>query len=137
LMDGGHNPDAAEALRATVQALCAGRRVHLLLGVSTDKAVEDIGRRLGPLAVSVTCTASRHPRALSPVTLARRLRAYCADAHVMSDPLDAYTYLLNAVSRDDVIVVTGSFFLVGELRAALRQSHVRPRRKARPAAAAA
>ena len=60
--------------------------------------------------------------------LARRLAPFCPDVHVLSDPADAYTYLLNAVSSEDVIVVTGSLFLVGELRAALRQSHVRPRR---------
>ena len=106
-------------------------RSHLLLGISADKAVEEMGQRLGPLAVSTTCTKSRHhPRALDPVELARRLAPYCPDVHVMTDPVDAYTYLLNAVAADEVIVVTGSLFLVGELRAAIRRSHVRSRRAA-------
>ena len=128
LMDGAHNPHAAAALKRTLTELCHGRAIHLLLGVSSDKSVEEIGEALGGLAVSATCTKSRHPRALEPAELARRFYPYCRDVHVMSDPADAFTYLLNAVSPDDVIVVTGSFFLVGELRAALRHSHVRPRR---------
>jgi dihydrofolate synthase/folylpolyglutamate synthase len=133
LMDGAHNLQAVEALGETVAEHCAGRRIHLLIGLSADKWNEAVGRRLGVLAVSATCTKSRHPRAMDPVQLARRLAPFCPDVHVMSDPADAYTYLLNAVSAGDVIVVTGSLFLVGELRAALRRSHVRPRRAAAPA----
>jgi dihydrofolate synthase/folylpolyglutamate synthase len=128
MMDGAHNPHAAAALRKTLTELCHGRAIHLLIGMSSDKSVEEVGRLLGELAVSATCTKSRHPRALDPTDLAKRLFPFCHDVHVMSDPADAYTYLLNAVSSNDVIVVTGSLFLVGELRAALRQSHVRPKR---------
>jgi len=135
LMDGGHNPHAAEALRQTLEEFCPRRRIHLLIGVSADKPVEEIGKRLAGLSASATCTASRHPRALSPTALAKRLAPFCADVHVMSDPIDAYTYLLNAVSPEDVIVVMGSLFLVGQLRAALRQSHVRPPRRAARTAA--
>ncbi|MBI4342710.1 MAG: bifunctional folylpolyglutamate synthase/dihydrofolate synthase [Candidatus Omnitrophica bacterium] len=132
IMDGAHNPHAAAALFETLAEFCQGRAVHLLIGMSSDKSAESLGRLLGGLCVSATCTQSRHSRALDPVELARRLTPFCPDVHVMSDPVDAYTYLLNAVSPDDVIVVTGSLFLVGELRAALRQAHVRSRRPAEP-----
>jgi len=127
LMDGAHNPQAAEALAQTITELCSGRTIHLLIGMSADKSIEAIGRRLGKLAISATCTKSGHPRALDPVELAQRLAPLCPDVHVMSDPVDAYTYLLNAVSSEDAIVVTGSLFLVGQLRAALRHAHVRPK----------
>lgn len=126
VMDGAHNPQAAEALAQTLTELCGGRTIHLLIGMSADKSIEAIGRRLGKLAISATCTKSRHARALDPVELAQRLAPLCPDVHVMSDPVDAYTYLLNVVSSQDAIVVTGSLFLVGQLRAALRHAHVRP-----------
>ena len=129
LLDGAHNGHAAQALVKVLTELCHGRRIHLLIGMSSDKSVEEFGSVLGSLAVSATCTTSHHPRALKPPDLARRLSPFCADVHIMSDARDAYTYLFNAVAPADVIVVTGSLFLVGELRAALRQSHVRPRRE--------
>ena len=129
IMDGAHNPHAASALAGTLKELCGNRAIHLLIGMSSDKPVEQVGAILGGLAVSATCTRSRHPRACEPVELARRLLPYCLDVHVMSNPLDAYTYLLNAVASRDAIVVTGSLFLVGELRAALRHAHIRPRRR--------
>ena len=130
LLDGAHNAQAVAALRETLLELCAGRRIHLLVGMSSDKSPEQFGELLGGLSVSATCTRSRHPRAFDPVELARRLAPFCPDVHVMSDPADAYTYLLNAVSGSDALVVTGSLFLVGELRRALRQAHVRPRKSA-------
>lgn len=127
VLDGAHNPHAAAALRETLSELFTDRRFHLLIGMSSDKAVEAMAKILGPFVVSATCTASHHPRAMDPTELATRLSPCCPDVHVMSDSVDAYTYLLNAVSPDDVLIVSGSLFLVGELRTALRQSHVRPR----------
>ena len=136
-MDGAHNAQAASALAQTLEELCPGRRLHFLMGLSSDKSIEEIGKRLAPLAAGVTCTKSRHPRALDPIVLAKSLAPWCADVHSMSDAADAYTYVLNATSADDAIVVTGSLFLVGELRAAIRRSHIRPRRAAESASVAA
>ena len=122
LMDGAHNAHAAAALRETLVELCGSRRIHLLIGMSSDKSVEGIGEILGGIAVSATCTKSRHPRALDPTKLAKRLSPFCPDVHVMSEAADAYTYLLNAVAPSDAIVVTGSLYLVGELCSALRSA---------------
>ena len=131
LMDGAHNPHAAAALAETLKECCQDRVIHLLMGMSSDKSIEEIGAILGGLAVSATCTKSQHPRACEPVELATRLAPFCLDVHVMSAPVDAYTYLLNVVAPRDAIVVTGSLFLVGELRSALRRAHIHPRREGR------
>ena len=136
LLDGAHNPHAAGALAATLRELFSGRRIHLLIGMSSDKAVEAVAAQLGSLAHGATCTRSTHPRALDPSVLARRLAPFVPDVHVMSDAADAYTYLLNALPPTDVIVVTGSLFLVGELHARLRRGNGRARRAAAVEAAA-
>lgn len=128
LMDGAHNPQAASALRATLEELAGDRKIHLLIGMSSDKLVEQLGERLAPLAESVTCSRSRHPRAMDPRALAKRVSPYCRDVRVVSEAADACTYLLNTCGSSDVIVVTGSLFLVGELRSTLRRAGVHPRR---------
>lgn len=137
IFDGAHNPQAMWALASLVTECCSGRKVHALLGVSADKWQDDLGRAVGGFAGAVTCTKSRHPRAMDPVQLAKQMAAFCPDVHVMSDAADAYTYLLNALGPDDVLVVTGSLFLVGELRAALRRAPDQARRPAVPDAAPA
>ena len=121
LLDGAHNPPAARTLAQTLQELWPHRRKHLLLGISRDKAAQGIGEPLIPLASSVTCTKSRHPRAGDPQQLAESMDRFGVRAAVMPDARDACTYLLNTVDPEDMIVVTGSLFLVGELRTALAQ----------------
>jgi len=128
ILDGAHNPEAARALREALAELCEGRRIHFLVGVSSDKDVEAFGQVLGSLAVGATCTQSGHPRALDATELARRLMPFCPDVNVICDAADAYTYLRNALSPEDVLVVTGSLFLVGQVRAGLRRS-IRSRRR--------
>lgn len=131
VFDGGHNPHAMAALRASLEQACPGRTVHFLMGVSGDKSVEEIGRRLEGFAASITCTQSAHPRAMPAGELAKRIAPYCKEVQIMPDPVDAATYLLNIAAPEDVVVVSGSFFLVGQLRAALKQSHVKSPRVAK------
>ncbi len=125
MMDGAHNPQAAQALAETLKEVLPNRRIHMLLGMSTDKDADGVARALGPLAASITCTSSAHPRALDPAALAERVKPYCSDVHVMADCADASTYLLNAIDPSDVLLITGSFFLVGALRSSFTQARTR------------
>ena len=120
VLDGAHNPQAMSALRAALQELWPDRAIHLLIGMSQDKPAHAVGEILGPLAASLTCTKSRHPRACDPERLAEQLRPHSRALTVIADAADAYTYVLNSAKPEDVIVVTGSLFLVGELRVSLR-----------------
>ena len=128
VFDGAHNAQAATALRQTLEELWPDRRIRLVLGLSADKSVRDIGEVLAPIASAIACTASAHPRALDPHTLAGRLRAFHERIDVIRDPVDAYTYVLNTAAPREIVVVTGSLFLVGQLRAMERRASAqRPR----------
>lgn len=116
--DGAHNVPAAQALRATVEELWPGRRLYLIAGMSADKPIDDVARVLGPLAASVLCASSGHPRACPPERLAESFRQAGAQVAVMDDPIDALTYRLNTAEPNDVILVTGSLFLIGMVRRA-------------------
>ncbi len=123
LLDGSHNPQAAMALVQTLNELWPDRRKHLLLGMSADKPLDEILGILAPVAHSITCTQSRHPRACDAQRLAQRLPVKHERICVIPDVADAYTFVLNTSGPCDVIVVTGSLFLVGQLQSALRCSN--------------
>jgi dihydrofolate synthase/folylpolyglutamate synthase len=125
VLDGAHNPQAAQALVQTLRELLPRRRIHMLLGMSADKDSHTVARILGPLAASITCTRSRHPRALDPALLAERVKPYCQEVHEIADYADASTYLLNAIEPDEVLLITGSLFLVGALRSSFTQARTR------------
>ncbi len=123
VLDGAHNPQAAHALRATLEELWPGRRLHLLIGMSHDKPIQAVGGVLAPLAASITCTKSRHQRSCDAQRLAQEFAPTHPAVSVIPDVIDAVMYLANTIPPDEVIVVTGSLFLVGETRVALRQAH--------------
>lgn len=116
VLDGAHNPQAAFALRSTLDDLWPKRPVELLVGMSCDKPAHAIGEHLAPRAASIVCTKSPHPRAADPAELARQLAAYHQRIEIVEDPVDAYTYLVNRAGPEGIVVITGSLFLVGALR---------------------
>lgn len=121
VLDGAHNPEALQALRETLQELWPNRAIHLLVGMSLDKSARELGTCLAPHMASITCTRSRHPRAADPSSLAQQLKDFHQSVEVIEEPVDAYTYLINRVSPEDVLVIAGSLFLVGELRSVVRK----------------
>ena len=73
LLDGAHNPAAAEALAGELQRLSGERPVAnwvLVVGAGAGHDAAGILCALAPMAQRVLLTSSDHPRALSPAVLA-------------------------------------------------------------------
>ena len=119
LLDGAHDGASARALRQAWQDLFPGRKVVLILGISGDKQVEEIGAELCPAAALVIFTASTNPRAASPSELGERLGPFCARTQQAPHIAAALAAARQAASRDGLICVTGSLYLVGEAMSAL------------------
>ncbi len=117
LIDGAHNPAGARALAAYVSEVFP-QRLPLVLGAMQDKAAAEMIAALVPIASSFTCTAAQSPRAFRPPDLAALVRAAAPDVDVQTaaTPLEALT---SAAQMGNPVVVAGSLYLAGEIRAAL------------------
>ena len=113
IVDGAHNPAGARALAAYIDRFYGGRRVILIFGAMRDKAIDEIGGILFPRAAEVIATAPRQARALSPEAL--RDAADHPNVRVASTIAEALAMVRHA-SREDVVFVSGSLFLVAEAR---------------------
>ena len=116
LLDGAHNPPGVEVLVEEVRRLAAGRPVRVLFGVMRDKAWQSMLQSIGSLATEVVLTRSRQARSCDPAELAA---ATTGPVRVRPDPIAAYHELLAASAPHEVVLVTGSLFLVGDVLAAL------------------
>jgi len=105
VLDGAHNPAAAEQLAATLQARFPGKRIALILGVLRDKDYRAVCRILAPVAERVFCVPVQNERSSTPEELA----AVCGGT-VCRGLAEALTTARSA----EVVVITGSLFLVGE-----------------------
>jgi len=112
LLDGAHNPAGVAALVAEIEARAVGRRVRVLFGVMRDKGWETMLRALAGIAEEIVVTRPRQPRSAEPNALA----AVISCPHtICDDPVAAYRMLLARSAPRDLVVVTGSLFLVGDV----------------------
>ncbi len=117
VVDGAQNAGSAEALRQALGATApAGSPITLVLGVSAGKDVDGIVRALAPLARRIIATRSRHERAEEPAELARAVArlARGPTAEVTPDLDAALERAFDSAGEHDLVLVTGSLFLVGE-----------------------
>jgi dihydrofolate synthase/folylpolyglutamate synthase len=118
-LDGAHNPAGARELLKFWEENFAGRRIVLVYGAMRDKAVDEIAGLLFPRADAVILTEPRQPRAVSAPVLAEitgHLAADVTKVTIVRDPAEAFEHSLRVAQPEDAIFVTGSLYLVGDLR---------------------
>ncbi|HEV1284364.1 MAG TPA: hypothetical protein VNU44_03610, partial [Bryobacteraceae bacterium] len=87
-----------------------------------DKAVDEIAGILFPLASELILTAPDNARSLRP----EALREIAGRGHIAPGISAALDRVRAGASEDDVIIITGSLFLVGEARSLSYNRHSWP-----------
>ena len=115
-VDGTHNPAGAREIAVFWEQFLAGRNIYMIYGAMRDKAVDEIAGLLFPRASAVILTTPAQPRAISAPLLAEMTAHHARRAEVVTDPAQALARALELAAPEDVIFITGSLYLVGELR---------------------
>ena len=121
LLDGAHNPAGAAALAAALDDY-PHRRLLLVAGLMADK---DIAGIFAPLARKIHLAFAVTPaveRALDDATLAGILQGLGVEAMACGDVASGITAARRAAGADDLILICGSLFTVGEAKAWLTQT---------------
>jgi dihydrofolate synthase/folylpolyglutamate synthase len=126
LLDGAHNPAGAGALAAALDDLAphlARRPMTLLTATMADKDVDGIVRAIAAApslrGATVVCTALDVPRALAAEELAARWRELSEETTVRVEPDPDAALDLALATGAGPLVVAGSLYLVGAVRARL------------------
>lgn len=120
-LDGAHNPGAANELARFLQENFTGRRVILIFGAMRDKALDEVTGSLFPRASEVIFTQPNSPRAVSATQLAKMAGHHAERFTVIHDADAALDAALEKARPEDAIFITGSLYLVGQLRHAWRE----------------
>jgi dihydrofolate synthase/folylpolyglutamate synthase len=115
-LDGAHNPGAARELAAFLEQNYGGRRIWLIYGALRDKAVDEVAGQLFQHAAEVIFTEPRTSRAISAPRLAEIASHHASSFTVVSSAEQALDLALAEAAPGDGIFVTGSLYLVGQLR---------------------
>jgi len=115
-LDGAHNPSAARELAAFIQENLTGRKLTLIFGALRDKAVDEIAGILFPLASEVIFTEPNTSRSISAPQLAEITGHHASHFTIIPDAEKALESAMAQAAPQDVICITGSLYLVGQLR---------------------
>jgi dihydrofolate synthase/folylpolyglutamate synthase len=121
LLDGAHNPAAALALQKTIRSYFDYKRLVLLLGILQDKNIPGIVSALVPLASQTVITRSKTHRAADPKKIAKMARKYSSFIVVEEKIPQAIRRIFSSKKRGDLVLVTGSLYLVGAVKAYLQR----------------
>jgi dihydrofolate synthase/folylpolyglutamate synthase len=119
VIDAAHNAASACALAQSIGEAFPGRKAVILVGIAAHKDTFGVIDALAPIAERFVATTIPSPRSESAASLSRRIESKC------SVPVEAQADRGKALQRamrlagDGLLVVTGSFYLAGEVRAAL------------------
>ena len=114
VVDGAHNPSSMSRLCETVRDYVAPERTVVLFGCSADKDLDAMAAELAKIAASAVVCASRHPRAVRPERVAEAFRRAGIEAVEAPDVGAALHAAQAQAGPADLVLVTGSLFVVAE-----------------------
>ncbi|MDY6854736.1 MAG: folylpolyglutamate synthase/dihydrofolate synthase family protein [Thermodesulfobacteriota bacterium] len=117
ILDCAHNPAGAKALKDAIQdGIFSFQKLILVMGIMLDKDFKSILLRLVPLAHRVILTEPKMDRTASSQILYKVIKKYRKETYLIQDVKEAVTFAISLAQREDMVLITGSIFTVGEAR---------------------
>ena len=113
ILDVAHNVDGIQQLVNQIQ-ISSYNNLHIIFGMVKDKEIEKVLALL-PKQASYYFTRAQIPRALPENELLERADKFRLKGNAYSEVNEALEAARNNASADDLIIVCGSVFVVGEV----------------------
>ena len=116
ILDAAHNPQGIQVLADFMKDHFQDKKKKILIfGVMKDKEYTKMLEELAPLMDTVILTKPKIERALAPEGVQLPLK----DAMITHNTTDALKRAKELAQKEDMILVTGSFYTIGEVKAAI------------------
>ena len=122
VLDVAHNPAGAWALRSALSTIYEDRRMIFVFGAMRDKAIAEMAEIMFPLAESVILAPANNPRSAQPQEIIEAANRVSVSMEAVSDMASALARARDLAGSEDLVVITGSIYIVGE---AMRQLGLR------------
>ena len=114
LLDGAHNIAGIKCLKKTLENDFLYERLILVFGILSDKNVLDVLDIIIPIADVVIFTKPKNKRASEPLKLKDMIKG---KKPILKEKIaDAIIYAKKNAKKQDLILITGSLFTVGEAK---------------------
>ena len=116
VVDGAHNPAAADMLAASIERYFKGKRIIYIMGVFADKDYRSVIQKTAHFADRIlTIQTPDNIRALPAGELAKTVSEYNPNVQAMDTIKDAVEEAFSLAGEQDVIIAFGSLSFIGEM----------------------
>ncbi|MFH1394097.1 MAG: Mur ligase family protein, partial [Candidatus Micrarchaeota archaeon] len=116
VIDCAKDPEAMKRLAETVDTMEHAKLI-LVLGISADKNIKKMADAIMPKADLVIATAHKvMDRAAEPGEIAKHAARHKKECIIIDDVQEAVGKAIELAGKNDLVLITGSLFTVGEAR---------------------
>ena len=116
VIDGAHNLQGISTLRNNVHKYFKYDKMYLCLGILADKEVDKMIKVITPEATKVYALTPHNNRAESSEALRKEILKYNKNCISVDDYEKALEMALNEASSKDLILISGSLYMIGDMR---------------------
>ena len=117
VLDTAHTVSSMKILRESIKENFSFKKLIVVIGLSADKDIEGILKEIAFVADDLILTRTGNPREAEPEKMAvTAKRFYRKNPMVIEDIDEALKEAKRIAEKDDLICITGSFFLAGKLK---------------------
>lgn len=121
VIDGAHNIQGIKALSKNIKKYFKYDNLYLILGILADKDVEEMIKVITPMAKKVYAVTPNSIRAELAEDLKNEIIKYNKECKSFDDYKEAYLEALNDAKENDLILASGSLYMVGDMRKVIKR----------------
>ncbi|MCJ7740999.1 bifunctional folylpolyglutamate synthase/dihydrofolate synthase [Candidatus Microgenomates bacterium] len=123
ILDGAHNPDKIKALVSAIKTIYPRKKVTVILAIKNDKNAQKMISQIVKIAHKVIFTQynlvtdtgiTKSYDSTDLFKIAKELKIG-REIEIINNPSDALDQAIKKAKKDDLILVTGSLYLIGEI----------------------
>lgn len=121
VVDGAHNIDGIKYLSDNIKEYFKYKNLYLILGILADKEVEEMLEIIAPIAKEIYAVTSNSIRAKSAEDLKDVVLKYNVKCLSFEEYEAAAKTAMNKAKEDDLILASGSLYMIGQMREILNE----------------
>ena len=121
VIDGAHNIQGIETLSRNIKKYFKYENLYLILGILADKDVEEMIKIITPMAKKVYSVTPNSIRGELAESLKDEVSKFNKNCKAFDKYEEAYLEALNDASEKDLILASGSLYMIGDMRKIIRK----------------
>ena len=121
VIDGAHNIQGIKTLSRNIKKYFKYENLYLILGILADKDVEEMIKIITPMAKKVYSVTPNSIRGELEESLKDEVSKFNKNCKAFDKYEEAYLEALNDASEKDLILASGSLYMIGDMRKIIRK----------------